>query len=428
MGRLLTQRYALAFEKKRVKNPFSFLSDVYKHGKVREIISFAVWELLHKLRLFRQRQYLTFNNRDVLELEDGALSGPDFSKNIVEFFRSKTLGLVPATHNWKILFSTNNSEVLGSLYSDDRELYRSVDGGQSIIFIKRFPTKIKSIFVSSQNTIFVCTKGSVYKSSDNGGSFKKSLDLGSSESFFRHNNAMTETPVKTLIIGEYGNIWDKQGWRKLAFLYFSKDEGETWETSDFLIQKGINKHVHLVKYSHLFNKILMADGDNKKKLWVSDALTPADLRNPDNWKPVNRFHIQLGGYTSIVECDDRVVFGTDYQGGTNFIVETANGEKFTKRIVPDPYRRSPIDNMVQRKSKRGNEIWANLPYSTANTKCLLMYSTDGGQSWTKVIEYSRTNHKVWLLNSSNGVASELYFSIDNLRNKDRAVYKVVDPA
>lgn len=425
MGRMLTQRYALLFEKKLV-NPFFFARDVYKTGKFRELVSFIVWELFHKLRLFPKKKYLKFGNGETLTLENARLSDLDFSEKINHFFSSKGLNIISAAHNWKLLFIGSNGEIFGCLYPDDGDLYKSIDNEKSIIFIKRFPARIKSMFVSSENTIFVCAKGAVYKSSDRGGSFKKSLDLGSSESFFRHNNAMTETPDKTLIIGEYGNIWDKNGWRKLAYLYFSSDDGETWDRSDFLIKQGTNKHVHLVKYSGLLNKILMADGDNYKKLWVSDSLNSSDLKNPNKWKPVNRFHIQMGGYTSIVESDGKILFGTDYQGGTNFIVETRDGEKFDKRVVPDPYRRSPIINMVQRKSKNGHEIWAILPYSTAGTRSLLMYSKDGGESWNKFIEYSQATHYVSLISSSNDIAEALYFSIENLINSDRVVYKIAD--
>jgi len=235
---------------------------------------------------------------------------------------------------------------------------------------------------------------------------------------------MTETPDMTLLIGEYGNVWEKRGWRKLAYLYSSSDGGETWERSDFLITQGINKHVHLVKYSRLFDRVLMADGDNKKKLWVSEPVNSSFSINSNRWKPVNKFHIQMGGYTSIVESDGKILFGTDYQGGTNFIVETTDCKKFTKRIVPDPYRRSPIDNMAQRKSKKGNEVWANLPYSTANTKCLLMYTDDGGESWNKVIEYNRATHKVWLLSSSNETSDVLYISIEDSIDKNRVVYRI----
>jgi Tol biopolymer transport system component len=170
----------------------------------------------------------------------------------------------------------------------------------------------------------------------------------------------------------------------------------------------------------------MADGDNYKKLWVNNASNSSDLRDPKKWRPINKFHIQMGGYTSVVESDDKILFGTDYQGGTNFLVETRDGKKFIKKIVPDPYRRSPIINMVQRKSKNGDEIWAVLPFSTANSKCLLMCSMDGGKSWFKVIEYDKANHHIGLINSSNEIPDVLYFSIEDLINNNRVVYKVAD--
>ena len=426
MGRELTRRHSLLFEKKGVRNLFSLFNDLYRYQKWSELISFTVWELFHKLRLFPKKKYLRINNREGLTLENERLNSLDFSEKIDHLFRSRDLIATRSNLNWKLLFIKKDGEIIGCQYPDDKELFRSTDKGETIIRVQRFPEQIKSIFVSSQNTIFVCAKGAVYKSSDNGGSFIKTLDLGSSESFFRHNNAMTETPDKTLIIGEYGNVWEKRGWRKLAYLYSSSDAGETWERSDFLITKGINKHIHLVKYSRLFDRVLMADGDNKKKLWVSEPISSSVSINHNRWEPINKFHIQMGGYTSIVENDQKILFGTDYQGGTNFIVDTTDCKKFTKRIVPDPYRRSPIDNMVPRKSKKGNEVWANLPYSTANTKCVLMYTDDGGESWNKVIEYNRATHKVWLLSSSNEAADELYFSIENSIDKSRVVYKIAD--
>jgi hypothetical protein len=425
MGHELTKRHSILFEKK-IQNPFAFARDVYQSGKVREFASFIVWELCHHLRLFPQEEYLKFNPGEALTLDNENVTSAEFSQKTAQFFSSRGLHLVNSAHSWKVLFISPDQEIFGCLHTDDRELYKSIDQGKSITLVKRFPERIKSIFISSQNAIFVCVKGAVYKSSDHGNSFKKTLDMGSSESFFRHNNAITETPSKALIIGEYGNIWENNRWRQLAYLYFSADNGETWVSSDFLIKKGINKHVHLVKYSRLFNKIFMADGDNYKKLWISEALTSSGLQYAVKWKPITKYHIQMGGYTSVIENDEKIIFGTDYQGGTNFFVESTDGQKFTKRIVPDPYRRSPIDNMVQRKSKHGSEIWANLPYSTANSKCLLMYSADGGESWNKVFEYRRATHKVWLVSSSSEAANELYFSIEDLKNNKRVVYKIVD--
>jgi photosystem II stability/assembly factor-like uncharacterized protein len=385
-----------------------------------------VWEVLHRLRLFPKGKYLKFSNHEALTLQGESLGSLKFDEKIAHFFASKGLRTSSSAHNWKLLFIKSNREILGCLYSQDRELYRSSDDGKSITLVKSFPAPIKSIFVSSQNRILVCVKGAVYISSDDGMSFRKSFDMGSTESFFRHNNAVTETPDGTLVVGEYGNVWEKTRWKVLAYLYFSFDNGETWQTSDFLIKQGINKHVHLVKYSKSQNRLFVADGDNKKKLWLTDSSNPSDLMNPSAWKPVNKFHIQMGGYTSVVESGETMLFGTDYQGGTNFLVSTKDGKHYDKKVVPDPYRRSPIDNMVQRQSKTGHEIWANLPYSTTHTKCLLMYTTDGGRIWHKVIEYDRATHKVWIISSSSDVTDELYLSIENLRNADRVVYKIAD--
>lgn len=425
MGRDLTKRYFLPSEKKGMSNPFSFLRDIYRHGKSHEFVSFMVWEAFHRFGLFPEDSYLRFSQGEVPELDLEGLTDSAFGERIKRFFTSRGLGISRSRHNWKLLFRGDNGEIFGCLYPNDRDLYSSRDDGESVTFVQRFPERIKSVFISSDNSVLVCIRGAVYKSSDDGATFGKILDLASSQSWIRHNNAMTETPNKTLVMGEYGNVWDGNRWKNLAYLYFSSDNGETWERSDFLIRKGTNKHVHLVKYSTLLDEVIVADGDNKKKLWVSDSVDSFDSKNP-KWKLVNRFHIQMGGHTSAVESDERLFFGTDYQGGTNFIVETADGERFDRKIVPDPYRRSPIDNMVRRKSRNGTEIWALLPFSTSSTKSLLMYTADAGKSWNKVLEYSKASHRVSLLSSSNGIADVVYFSIADSENRNRAVYKVVD--
>lgn len=403
-----------------------FLREAYKNEKLAELASFAVWELFHKCGFFSKNGYLEFNNSEALALEKESVDDLDSSQTITDFCKSRGLRLVRSNQEWKLLFiNDNNKEICGCLYADDKTLYKSSDNGKSIICLKRFPAPIKSIFISSRNTLFVCIKGAVYRSSDNGNSFKKILVLGSSESYFRRNYGMAETASKSLIIGEYGNIWDNNCWRRLAYLYFSCDDGETWETSDFLVRQGTNKHVHVVWYSKLLNKIIMTDGDNKKKLWVSDELDSGHLKDV-NWNLANRFHIQMGGHTSIVETDGRILLGTDYMGGTNCIIESTDCENFRKRIIPDPYRKSPIMKLLQRKSKKGNEIWALLPYSSSGSKSLLMYTVNSGKSWGKVIEYRGSNHGIQLISSSNGIPEALYLSARDVKKNNRAVYKIVD--
>lgn len=425
MGRDLTKRYASLFEMHRAIPPVSFARDVYATGKWRELSSFIAWELLHRLRLFSADSYLAFTDYRPLTLEtEDFTERSDFSERITQAFASMGLRAKRCEQNWKRVYLRGNRGIFGCRYPNDNELYES-DDGDGISFMHSFPEPIKAIFVSKSQALFVCVKGAVYRRAAGAVSFNRVLELASPKSYFRHNNGMTEAPDGTLMIGEYGNVWNRNGWKNLAFLYSSSDDGATWTASDFLIRQGTNKHVHVVKYSKVLNMLLVADGDNYKKLWESKAMRGGD-RHQNKWTAANRFHIQMGGYTSIVECDGKVFFGTDYQGGTNFIVESSDGRTFTRRVVPDPYRRSPVNNMVVRKSRNGTEIWANLLYSTPASKSLLMFSRDAGRSWSKVVESSRGNHVVWITSSSSDMADEFYVAIENIKNKHRAVYRIGD--
>ncbi len=406
-----------------MKNPFKFLYDIFRTGKIREFTSFIIWEAFHQLRLFPKKQYLNFNDTEPIVLDKVNVKGNDFHNEVLQFFESREIKIHRNEKNWGRLLIAGNGELYGSSYDDDRELYKIADDGKTVTLLNKFPERIKSMFISSQGILFVCVKGSVYRSLNKGETFTKTLNMDTSESFFRHNNAMTETPNKDLIVGEYGNVWEKGSWRKIAYIYFSYDAGETWTRSDFLIKKGTNKHVHIVKYSRLLNKVFVASGDNKKKLWISDSVTSVD-RQKLKWNLVNKFHIQVGGYTSVVENDAIVLFGTDYQGGTNFLVETTDGKKYNKKIIPDPYRRSPIYNMALRNSKAGNEIWADLSFSIGKSKCLMMYTSDNGKNWSRVFEYEKTKYAVKLISAASGISDELYLSVKDLKNNDRVVYKI----
>lgn len=332
---------------------------------------------------------------------------------------------------------TTDGRLWGSRYAHLNALYVSSDQSQSATLVYAFAHPITSLFISQRDALFVCSNGVIYKSHDEGKTFRVVLKLSTPISFFLFNNGMTELPDGTLMIGEYGSLWQGERWQNLAYLYCSIDQGDTWTTSDFLIRQGVNKHVHVVKYCARLNAVILTDGDNKKQVWVNSALNHFNKKASkpkEGWRLLTRYHHQTGGYTAMAETPEAVLFGSDYLGGTNFIVRTADGKRLKKLVLPDPYRRSPVMNMITRQSSSGTEIWA-CSYSclSSEARSVLMVTKDSGKSWTPLLDFDGTRHEVRLVSSCAPTSGVLYMSITKFNHQpgvDRhQVYKLdVDSA
>jgi len=413
VGTIITKKYSHLAEKKGLDRAFhialSFfplLIDVAKSGKLREISSFAIWEIRHKMGLFSQNTYITFEEHAPFILKEGdEISSYDFTAATKEDVFDITL-----TRNWKLFHKDSKNSIFGCLANENTVLYKSNDNGKTLKKLHTFKWVIKAIFISQEDVIFVDTKGEIYRSDDGGESFELSLELSEEDSSIFHHYGMTQIPSGALLVGEYGNVAKEGLWANIAYIYCSSDLGKTWERSDFLKKQGVNKHVHMIKYSHLLDRLILADGDNKKQLWISKPLENFKFsQNP--WNLITKFHIQMGGYTSMVETDSKMILGTDYLGGTNFLVETTDGKNFSKKVIPDPYRRSPVHDLI----KRGNEIWSvlNNPNSK-DAKCLLMVSKNGGESWKKVIEYDGTKHLIMINSGDLKPTQSITFAITTM--------------
>ncbi len=429
MGVTLTQKYSHLVEKKGFDKIyhialsfFPLLIDVVKSGKLSEIISFAVWEMRYKYSLFAKDEYLIFNNTKPLVIfENDKIDSLDFSS----FLENKPFTISRCT-DWKVYFVGNNKTLFGCLSSDDKILYRCEDNSKDIQKIAEFKDSITSVFISREDTIFVNTWKFLYRSVDGGERFEMCLELSTNESYIYHHDGLTQLPNADILIGEYGVSEDDGSWANVANLYASSNQGKTWEKSDFLKTKGITKHVHLIKYSKLLDKVILTDGDNKKKMWLSKGVENFDILN-HKWRAINRFHIQIGGYTSMVENASKIVLGTDYLGGTNFLIETKDGKKYNKKVIPDPYRRSPVMSLLSRTSKDGDEVWASLYNAISNeTKCLLMYSNDNCKTWTKVIEYDGTKYEIILNSASSKPLNKLCFEITSSIESKSVSYEIAD--
>lgn len=402
-----------------------FLEAIRRVGKQRELLSFALWEVIHRLHLYQLRnRYLKFTGATCQTLtSESEWSGQQSEPG---------LSFQPVAVDWKYCVETSSGLLWGSCFSDPNALYHSHDQSQSATLRYRFPRPITSLFISSQHILFVCSDGAIHRSEDLGHSFSLVVRLSTPISYFLFNNGMTELPDGTLLIGEYGSIWHGRAWQNLAYLYYSTDAGQTWTTSDFLRRQGVNKHIHLVQYSPLINALFLMDGDNTKQAWINTELSHLDrqatTRNA-GWHLLNRHHFQTGGYTSMAETKEAVLFGSDYLGGTNFMVRTENGLQFERLVLPDPYRRSPIMNMTSRETATGTEVWA-MSYSclSSKDKSLLMYTRDSGKTWVRVLEFDGTKNEVRLVSSSRHPSDTLYISIttfdSQLKKHRHKVYRL----
>jgi hypothetical protein len=132
----------------------------------------------------------------------------------------------------------------------------------------------------------------------------------------------------------------------------------------------------------------------------------------------------MGGHTSIIEEDKKLFFGTDYLGGTNFILETNDLRKMKKQIIPDPYRRSMVESMIKIRIATNEQMWVNIKSSVFNSKCLVMYTVNGRKTWNKYIEYNGSLFGITFCCSSNKEIAETYFNFSNVNNNTISTYKI----
>ncbi len=437
---MITKKYTEAFQKKGlsriyylIANSFGLFSLVIKSGKVPELTSFLVWEVLVKMGVYRGK-YLQFTDADPLVKIDNdsllvktATNVPAIEDLVGEGFKVSVLA-----PDWTLTFIDSQGVLWGVTWIDQFILRRSHDRGDAAEEVYSFPDPVTSIYVTNGNTVFVCAGGSVYRSGDDGASFQKVLEFATTNSYFRQNHTFTEDPDGNLLVGEYGLAVDEESfWRSVAWIYISQDDGESWTENDFFIREGANKHIHLVKYCANVGKLIVADGDNHKRLWVNNSYTDLQSRTSDHrqsgWRLINRRHIQMGGHTSILESGDAVLFGTDYLGGTNFLLETTDFVKFRAQVVPDPYRRSMFHNLFYLQAGSRQQMWAwldNLSVRGPNVKGLLMYSSDNGQSWTKFLDYDHIEHWARMISTSNYPLDYLLIDVEETTYR---VQLVADP-
>ncbi len=399
-----------------------FVRDVIRSGKTEELSSFMFWEIKHQLGLFGKSKYLKLSKQSSYEVEalenslDKVIGNSDTRKKVKY-----------SDYKWWKVFHKGNL-LVGALFETQNQISVVDHESGTISHLSKFDSEIMAVFVSSENIIYVCTLGFVYRGTVNS-EFVKVLDFAFELSYFRNNCGMTELPDGTLVVSEYGVLWENGRWVSLAYLYISSDKGLTWKPTDFLIKDDVNKHVHLVKYLKNLNKLCLTDGDNHKRLRFNDTLLDLESisvkAGGDGWRTINKHHVSKGGHTAVVEYGNSVFFGSDYLGGTNFMIRTDDSFNFSYQVLPDPFRRNAISHLITKNGETGVEIWAFIADlgNFNNTKGMIMYSSDGGQSWNQFFGYSGNDYVIEIVSAADDVVDSLFVSITN---KVSGAYTVIE--
>ena len=305
--------------------------------------------------------------------------------------RLHNFSVIESATTWFIITERADGTIFGATHDRPHVLQQAANLSSTPTELFEFHKPIFCVFVSNSNRIFVATKGVVYLSKNGGSHFDPVLQLSHCDSTVWHNHGIDEAP-EGLLIGEYASIIETARtwtfWKSVSYLYFTSDDGESWHRSDGLVRNGA-KHVHLVKYSRRFARMLVTDGDKRKQSYLISRI---EQMKPRDFKEA-RFdsYIWGGGHTAFAETGNATLLGTDYRIAPNSIVRMRSSKDTTAKMLPRPYRHSPVLNMFCMKGRAGTITFAYLQGGLCG-RCrnALIYSHDDGDSWYRLIEFDES--------------------------------------
>jgi hypothetical protein len=317
-------------------------------------------------------------------VSDYPLSFADLAASL----RLHNFSVVESATKWLVITESADGTIFGVTSDQPHVLRRADSVSATPTDLFEFNKPISCVFISSNNRIFVAVKGLVYLSKNGGSHFDPMLQLSDDDSAIWHNHGMDETP-HGLIIGEYGNVTSRTWnfWKSVAYLYSTHDYGDSWRRFDYLVRTGA-KHVHLVKYSRRFGRLIVTDGDKRKQSYWVDEMDQMKL--PDFTKARFDSFARGGGHTAFAETENSTILGTDYRTAPNSIICMRSSGYSGARMLPRPYRHSPVMNMLCMKHRGGTITFAYL-FGGLCSWCenALIYSDDDGETWCSLIKFDK---------------------------------------
>jgi|GEM_PF-6915666 hypothetical protein len=206
-------------------------------------------------------------------------------------------------------------------YDHHRKLLRSVEGGGRI-----------RNFVCIGVCVYFIVDGRLRSVTVDGDVQDEGLVLSSPASRVL-DQGIAAAPDGTLVVAEYKH--DACGVSG-AYAYVRRPYSDRWEAVTALA-KRVDKHCHIVVFDPYTARFYITCGDNRKMLACLDVgpvRTDVHIISTGTWR--------AGGFMCAAVSDASIICGTDYTGGTNYLVEVSGGRIRNKSVLRMPFRRSIV--------------------------------------------------------------------------------------
>jgi hypothetical protein len=260
-----------------------------------------------------------------------------------------------------------------------------------------------SNFVCIGERIYFVVDGALFSVTEDGEVRNENLSLSSTASTVL-DQGIAADPGGAIVVAEYKH--DALG-KSGAYLYVLRPGKSQWETVDALALH-VDKHCHIVVSDPGSRIFYVACGDSRKMLAVLDITGPQSVI-----RIVSAGAAKTGGYLCAAPWQGGLMCGTDYTGGTNFLVLVRDSRIVSKEALRSPFRRSVVTSIEPAGDHLLFAAW-NMGHLPACRNGLLLKSPAGVQPLC--------------LSEDNEVTFELFPSADGLvicgAARDRQVFGV----
>jgi hypothetical protein len=192
-----------------------------------------------------------------------------------------------------------------------------------------------SNFVYVAGRIYFVVDGSLYSLTGDGDVRNENLSLSCTHSTVLDQGIAVDLHGN-LVVAEYKH--DALG-ESGAYLYVRRPGEDRWTTVSTLARR-VDKHCHIVVFDSASQVFYVTSGDTRKMLARLDLRGPQvklDILSAGAWK--------TGGYMCAAAWEGGLMCGTDYTGGTNYLVFLRDSRIRSKEALRNPFRRSIVGSV-----------------------------------------------------------------------------------